>query len=536
MTKKDGNKLIKGAAILGIAGVIVKAIGAIFRIPLTNWIGDTGMSYYGVAYTVYGVLLVLATSGMPVAISRMVAERIALGQYKNAHRVFKMSITIMFFIGLFSFSVCFFGGGIIARMVGNPEAALALKAISPALLIVPVLSACRGYFQGRQNMNPTAISEVTEQTVRAIVGLALAYTFVSVGLEESAAGAAFGASAGSLAGLIIMAIIYMLNRKTIHKKIELHDPETESNKELIKKIVFIAIPIIIGAEIMPIMSLVDTGIIMNRLQATGWTMSEAKSMYGLFSGFINPLIALPQIFTGAVAVSLVPAVAGRFRVEDNLGVQQNISLGMRTTMIMAFPCAIGIFALAKPILFLLYFEQKSSAAMAVPTLMLMSLEVIFLAISQTSTGILQAIGKQTLPVKNLALGVFFKVFVTYFLVGIRPIHINGAAIGTGVAYIIALSLNMRDVRRYTNAKIDKNLTYFRPLISASFMGIVAYGTHWLINGVLGNTIATFLAIVAGGIVYVSLIFLLKAVTLEEVENMPGMSKISKIIDKISFIK
>lgn len=531
MTEK-GNKLIKGAAILGAAGIVIKLLGAVFRIPLTNWIGDTGMSYYGFAYTIYGALVVLATAGIPVAISKLVSERIAIGEYRNAHKVFKVATGLLSVIGLISFAICYFGAEYITAKLGNPDAAMAVKAISPALLFVPLFSAFRGYFQGRQNMNPTAISEITEQLIRVIVGLYLAYTLLKVGAKEAAAGASFGASAGAIGGLGIIVVIYFLNRKTIHRKINLNNKDTESAAVLAKKIVYISVPIIIGCEIMPIMTLIDTSIIMNRLQDTGWTLEQSKSMYGLFSGFCNSLIAFPQVFTQAVAVSLVPAVAAAFKLRNHKGVQENIKLGYRTTMIMAFPCAFGIFALAEPILLLLYPEQQASAIAAVPLLMIMSISVIFLAITQTSVGVLQSIGKQTVPVIHLAIGCVGKVVLTYMLVGIHSINVNGAAWGTMFAYIVALVLNNMAVRRYTGTKLSYNLTYIKPCIAAVIMGVCAFASHKLLVGYLGNSIATLAAIMVGGIVYVILIFVIKAITVDELETMPGGRKIAKIVRKV----
>lgn len=531
----SSNKFIKGAAILGMAGIVIKLMGAVFRIPLTNWIGDDGMSYYGFAYSIYGALLVLSTAGIPVAISRMVSERIAVGEYKNAHKVFKVATGLLFCIGLLSFAVCFFGGEWITAKLGNPDAALAVKAISPALLFVPLFSAFRGYFQGRQNMNPTAVSEITEQLIRCIVGLILAYKLMELGLKEAAAGASFGASAGSVAGLGIIVVIYFLNRKVIHRKITLNNQEVERTSVIIKKIVMIAVPIIIGSEIMPIMTLIDTGLIMTRLQATGWTYAEAKSMYGLFSGFCNSLIAFPQVFTQAVAVSLVPAIAAAFKVKNMRGVQENIKLGYRVTMIMAFPCAFGIFSLAEPILLLLYPAQKASAIAAVPILMIMAISVIFLAITQTSVGVLQSIGKQNLPVVHLAIGCVGKVIATFVLVGMHAVNVKGAAIGTMIAYVVALVLNNRAVKKYTGTKFNYDLTYLRPFIASAVMGVCAFASHKLLVGLLGNSVATLCAIMVGVIVYAVLIFAVKAITIEEVEtSFPGGTKLAKILRK--FVK
>lgn len=531
----SNNKFIKGAAILGIAGVIIKVMGAVFRIPLTNWIGDTGMSYYGFAYAIYGALLVLSTAGIPVAISRMVSERIAVGEYKNAHKVFKVATGLLFAIGLLSFAVCYFGGEWITTKFGNPEAAFAVKAISPALLFVPLFSAFRGYFQGRQNMNPTAISEITEQLVRVIFGLFLAYKLLDIGLKEAAAGASFGASAGSIAGLGIIVLIYFANRRTIHRKINLNSQQVEETATILRKIVTIAVPIIIGSEIMPIMNLLDTGIIMTRLQATGWSLEEAKSMYGLLSGFCSPLIAFPQIFTQAVAVSLVPAIAATYKVKNMEVVQENIRLGYRVTMIMAFPCAFGILALAEPIMLFMYPAQEASAIAAVPILQIMAISVIFLAITQTSVGVLQSIGKQNLPVIHLAIGCIGKVILTFVLVGIPAINVKGAAIGTLVAYIVAQVLNNRSVKAYTGTKFNFDLTYVRPCIASAVMGVCAFAAHKLMVGFLGNSISTLLAIMIGVIVYAVLIFSVKAITIEEVEvSMPGGTKIAKILRK--FVK
>lgn len=384
-------------------------------------------------------------------------------------------------------------------------------------------------------MNPTAISEITEQLVRVVVGLYLAYTLLHTGLKEAAAGASFGASAGSIAGLGIIVVIYMLNRRIIHRKIDLNNQQVEETGVILRKIIAISVPIIIGSEIMPIMTLIDTGIIMTRLQDTGWTYAEAKSLYGLLSGFCNSLIAFPQVFTQAVAVSLVPAIAAAFKVRNKIGVQQNIQLGYRVTMIMAFPCAFGIFALAEPILLLLYPAQKASAIAAVPTLMIMAVSVIFLAITQTSVGVLQSIGKQMVPVVHLAIGCVGKVIVTFILVGIHSVNIKGAAIGTMLAYVVALILNNMSVRKYTGTKLDYGLTYVRPCIAAAIMGICSFAAHKLFMVVLGsNSIATLLAIMTGVVVYGVLIFSLRAITLDEVETMPGGTKLSKIIRK--FVK
>ena len=210
------SKILKGTTILGIAGIMVKLLGAVFRIPLTALIGTEGMAYYGYAYPLYSLFLVIATAGIPVAISRMVSERAAVNDYVGVQRVFSVSRWLLLAIGVFAFAICFFGAELIAEYVSKDMGAvLPIKAIAPALIFVPLMSAYRGYFQGRQNMNPTAISQFVEQIFRVAVGLVLASVFVKYGLEVAAAGATFGASVGAVAGLGIIMAIYGLNKKAM---------------------------------------------------------------------------------------------------------------------------------------------------------------------------------------------------------------------------------------------------------------------------------------------------------------------------------
>ena len=540
MADKVGNKFLKGAAVLALAGILMKVLGAVFRIPLTNMIGTDGMSYYGVAYSIYGALVVLATAGIPVAISRLVSENIAINRYRNAHRVFRVALVMMTGIGLITFLICFFGAEMIASLVKNPEAALAVRATAPALLLVPMFSTFRGYFNGRQNMNPTAISELTEQLVRCGVGLYLAYRFYKVNLIYAAAGASFGASAGALGGLAIIFLIFLMNRRVFQTKIERGDQEIESKESIAKQILIIAIPIIIGCEIMPIMTLVDTSIVMRVLQNTGWTYAEAKDLYGLFSGFCNALIAFPQMFTQAVAVSLVPAVSAQFKLRNMQGVRVTIVLGKRTTMIMAFPCAFGIFVLAEPILKLLYFAQPESCHEAAPILMVMAISIIFLADMQTSTSVLQSVGKQMVPVRNLAIGCVLKVFATYILVGIHSVNVMGAAIGTMIAYVVAMFLNAYAVKKYTGAGGAFERTYIRPMIAAAIMAACAFGIYralmmapvWNGHSEVGASgLCTIIAILCAMMIYAVLIFLVKVITVEELEQIPIGRKLARIVRK-----
>lgn len=534
----SGNKILRGAAVLGIAGLVVKLLGAFFRIPLQSLIGEEGMAYYGYAYPLYALFLVIATAGIPVAISRLVSEKIALKDYEGAHKVFKVSSWLLFFIGLFAFAVCYFGAGFISEhVIGDIGALKPLKAIAPALIFVPVMSAFRGYFQGRQNMNPTAVSQFVEQVFRVGVGLALAYTLMDESLDSAAAGATFGATAGSIAGLIVVVLIYFCSKRVINYNIKKYHRkgERESSKEIIEQILIIAIPITIGSSILPLVNAADSMLVTRRLLDSGFSIDEARILWGQLSGYCNTMVGLPQVITQSVAIAMVPAVAGAFRIGNKGEVHENINLGIRTSMIIGMPCAIGIMALAEPILLLLFPKEPAGVASAAPTLMIMCISVALMSVLQTTTGILQGINKQMIPVKNLAIGAVAKIVLTYILVAIPSLNIKGAAIGSIFVYAIALVLNMGAVTKYTGTKIDMNLAFVKPTVASVIMGICAFASYKLVYMVLeSNTMATLIAIGIGVIVYGVLILALKAITKEEIGRIPSGQKLVKILDK--FIK
>ncbi len=523
---------LQGALILGVAGLIIKALGAFFRIPLANIIGDDGMGYYQTAYPIYVLFLTLSTAGIPTAISKMVAERNAVDNPREAHRIFRVSFLLLFGIGIVSSAILFFGAEMIVGQLKNPDAKYAMMAIAPALLFVPLMAAYRGYFQGMQKMEPTAASQVAEQLFRVVAGLSLALALVPKGLEYAAAGASFGATAGAVGGLLFVVLIYCGNRKKIHRDMRKDTHKKgESASRILMHIFIIAVPITIGAAIMPIMNTIDVGIVMRRLQESGFTKEAANSLYGQLTGMAGPLINFPQVLTQAIAMSLVPAVAAAHRKNDTAFLHYNISMGLRTAMMIGLPCALGLMILSEPIMLLLYPAQKASAASAAPCLFVLAIGVVFLSSVQTTTGILQGVGKQMVPVVNLFFGAIVKVILTYTLTGIESINVRGAAIGTVAAYIVASALNVFAVRRYTGVRFDIMMTWVKPLISALVMGGVVWLTYSLLSGPAGNAIATLLSVFVGGCIYAGMLFLTKSVTAEELTMLPGASKLARITKK-----
>ena len=524
MAKKS---FFKGAVILGIAGIIVKVFGAFFRIPLANIIGDTGMGYYQTAYPVYVLLLTLSTAGIPTAIARLVSERTTEGKHKEAYRIFTVSFRLLLAMGIVTSLLLFLGAPYIVQyMKGEPEAIYSMRSIAPALLFVPIMAAFRGYFQGQQDMTPTASSQVIEQAFRVVFGLSMAVILLPAGLKFAAAGASAGAAAGGFFGLIGIFAIYMRRRSVIRENCRNSpDGESEAAKSILWKIVVIAVPVTIGAAIMPIMTNIDRAIVVRRLVQSGYSSAEANSLYGQLSGFATPLINLPQVLTQAIAMSLVPAVASAFSAKDQEFLRYNTAFGIRTAMIIGMPCSVGLMVLSKPIMLLLYPAQQASAVNAAESLFILAFGAIFLSLVQTLTGILQGVKRQLIPVINLAIGAGIKVIITYVLTGIPSVNVKGAAAGTAAAYITAALLNYRAVRKYTGSRPNFSLTFGRPMLSAAIMGAIVWAIYSGLSLLTGNTVATMVSVFCGVVVYGFCILRFKGITPDEIKMLPKGAKI-----------
>ena len=528
--KENKKTFISGALILGLAGLVIKLLGAVFRIPLANIIGDDGMGYYQTAYPVYNLFLTIATAGIPTAISRMVAERRALGRNKDAHKVFKVSFLLLFATGLVSFSVLFFGAGVITNIIEEPDASYCMKAIAPALLFCPIMGAFRGYFQGRQNMKPTAVSQIVEQLFRVAIGLSLAIVLLPKGNAIAAAGASFGASAGGFFGCIGIGLLYLVMKKKAGSEFipsEIPGDGSEKSGKILRDILVIAIPITLGSAVLPIINTIDTAIVKSRLISIGYSSDVARSLYGQLTGMASPLINFPQVILQAVSVSLVPVIASAYKKGNTEFMHKNIALSFRYAMIISAPCAVGMSVLAEPIMLLFYPLQKEAAVSAAACLSILAYGVIFLGLTHTFTGTLQGIGKQIIPVINLCVGAVCKIIVTYTLTGIESLNVRGAAIGTITAYFVAAVLNLIFVKKYTKVKLNYVKSLLKPCACAAFMGVVVHFAYKLLSGSLGNAISCAVSVVLGVLIYVVSALLIGVVTMQELCEMPKIGRFFK---------
>lgn len=535
--KKDS--FLKGALILGAAGIIVKILGVFFRIPVANLIGSEGMSYYQSVYPLYTLFLTLATAGFPTAVAKLVSEKVAVGDHKGAHKIFKISHTVLFITGMVAFVILFFGADyIVTKIIKNPEALYSMRAIAPALLFVPAMSVYRGYFQGRQEMSKYAISQIIEQFFRVAVGLGLAYffmkTYTEMGKIYGSAGAIFGGTVGSIAAIIYLVIIYLVGSK--QRKLEIKASKNfreESLSRIIKKLLVIAIPITIGAAVMPLVNLVDSIIVQRRLQEAGFTVLQAKSMFGQLTGMALTIVNLPSVITTAMSLSLVPAISEAYTLGNKPKARKDTKSAIKVTLLIVLPAAFGMASLATPIMHLLYPKEPSSIGMI---LFALTPCVIFLGLVQTLTGILQGMGKPMVPVIALAVGMVFKVVISYTLTGIESINVIGSALGTLTAYFIAAMINLIYVKKAMKIKFSKKEFVIKPLITVTTMFVVVKLCYGLVSKPLGNTIATLLSILVGGIVYVVVLVGLGGIRKDEILTMPKGEKIYKILKKLNLMR
>lgn len=534
-TKETSSAFIKGALILGVSGIVVKIMGAFFRIPLTNLIGSQGMGYYGSAYPVYVFFITVATAGFPAALGRLIAEKKVQKDYNNMAQTFRTGMIIMFVIGFIGTLFMFLGAKSIVGVIKNPLALYSFWALAPSILLVSMMAVYRGLFQGVQNMKPFAASQLIEQMGRVFLGLFLATLFLpsdkssESGMAFAAAGATFGATVGAFFGLVIIYMMYRLFRSS-NKKYFTIDPQlpVSSKKDIAKEILRIAVPITIGASVMPLMNNIDVALVMNRLIDIGFTKEQANETFGLLSGFVSTLINLPIAITSAIQISIVPAVAASFVKKEAQALKTTVESGVRMALVIGMPATVGFMVLSEPILKLLYPFQEASVKAASSILFVFAPAVIFLGLFLVTTGILQGLDLQTRPAINLFIGAVVKVILTYILVGIPAINVNGAALSSVAAYAVATLLNLLTLKKRAHIRFNLVQVVVKPLISSLGMGLVVYGVYFVSQMILSSNKATFIAMVFGVGVYGYMLLATGTLTDKDIQMMPGGGKIKKI--------
>lgn len=555
---------LKGTAVLVAANFTVKIIGAVFKIPLAHILKEEGMALFSSAYNFYAILFVIATAGLPVAVSKMVSEATAKNNDAEARRIFHTALSLLTAIGLFGACLLFFCAGFLARAVGSEQSELGIMAIAPAIFFVSVLSAFRGYFQGRSNMTPTALSEVAEAVGKLAIGLLLAAYLLPTGLINSSAGAVLGVTAGSMLGCLCIVVIYQLDKRRMTGAPLSSARSVRPVREIFLRLAVIAVPITLGAAVSSLTNLIDLFMIRQRLGtlevspqlyasllgyfglsgadvSIGASMSDkaAEVLYGAYSGFAIPMFNLPLTIVTAVSMCLVPAISGGFALKNMNRVRHLTEVSIRLTMMFALPCAAGLSLMSSPILAVVYNNARAQSMLSI-----LGWAVIFVCLVSVTTAILQASGHVMLPVLHMAFGAVIKIITNYFLLAVPQINIGGAPISTVLCYLVIAVCNISAILRIVRPPLQLQNIVIKPVLATVLMGFGAYFSYQALAARLGApelklginflpqdapitpltsdiwlkcAVSLCCAIAVGAAVYVAVLALSKAFSKEDIE-------------------
>ena len=540
MSAKKNNKDKKGsfiiqASVLAAASLIVRFIGFLYRLPLTELIGDRGKAIYSAGYYIYTFLLILSSAGLPAAISRLVSTRIAKGEYRNAQKIFRVSMIFAGAAGAIGMLVLFFFAEPIAKMVDSPNSVYCLQTLAPTLLIVGVMSVYRGYLQGMNIMTPTAVSQIFEQVFNAVFSVYLAWVLVKQSIPLGAAGGTAGTGIGALAGLIVVMIFYNRMKPEIRHNMRIEEKGIyqETTGEAFKKLVVTAFPIIAGTAVFSMTNLIDMKMVMSGLMSSGaFTEAEAEVLYGQLSGKYVTLTTFPVSISSAMATAAIPNIAMAVTVGNKKEVKRKINTALKLAMIISIPAAVGIGVLGDQILRMLFPSYPEGGVL----LKVGAISIAFLSFCQIVTGVLQGIGKIQVPVIGALLGAVVKIALNWILIRIPSINVVGAVISTDVCYLVASIFNVIMLMRYTKTRVNFSGVLIKPTIGSIIMGIGCVIGYKVISLVFGNTISTLLTIIVAVIIYLLVMIFIRGITEEDLLSIPKGRILVRVFKKIGLLK
>ena len=531
----------RGAALLGGVGLLCSALGSVYRILLASSISADGMAYYQIAYPIYSLLTVIATAGLPTAISKRVSECVAQGDYRNAQYFFQVAFGLLATVGCVAMVAVAALAGPIAVAQGIPGGRLPVLAIAPSLLLISLVSAYRGYFQGLQRMQPTAVSQVVEEVVKFAVGYALAVLWMQRGSMWAAVGALIGIPVSELCALLYMAIRYNRERPQLRglirqsPRVQRYAPRRAMRRELWR----LALPITIGASVLPLITLLDNVMVINVLKSIGFSQQIAQTRFGLLTGMVSPVVYVPMAVASALQMSLVPTISASAVLQRPHEVEQNAAVGIKLSVLLALPCAAGLWMLGPPLLQTLFpsaLMEADNLLAATGLIRAMSIGLMFLIVAQTATGILQGIGFADVPVKNLCKGAVVKVVVSYICLRMPGVNVVGAGVGTACCFAFAALANLRRCYRIIGMRVELKRTLVRPALATGVMSGTVYGVYVLVRNAWTVGGGVLLATLVGIAVYTLCMLRFGVIGSEECRLLPGGIKLEYWMHRIGWWK
>ena len=525
-------------SILALAGIISKIIGFLYRIPMANLMGNTGNGLYSVAFGIYNVALTLSSYSMPLAVSKLLSARLARNEYKNAHRMFVRALLFALVTGSMACLALYFGADTLAEFYHKKGLERPLRVLAPTTFIVALLGTCRGYFQGRKNMVPTAISQVLEQIVNAIVSIVATAAFVAScpydGEEASfgAMGGTMGTLAGAAVALIFIVFLLLRQRKNVAQELQHEDEGDEDSALMYKAILFTVLPVILSQTTYQIGYTIDDYVFALQMNAKGFTEEQVTIWQGIFNTQYNQLINLPVAIATAMAAATLPSVVASFAVKKYEEVQHKMDIVMKISMLIAIPSAVGLAVLADPILKVLFPGLGEYHSVGVNLLLTGSSAIIFYSLSTQTTSILQGCNRMRTPLIHSAISLIIHIFIITVLLYFTDLGVYALIIGNVTFPMLVSILNVISLRTKFGFRMEMTNTVGKPLAAAMVMGLVTWPLYGALSKLLENVLsekavticALVVALVIACLVYFVMLGLLRAFRREELAQLPLIGK------------
>lgn len=531
-TVKRSTKLFfSGVFVLTVSNIVNKVLGVFMKVPLLRIVGDEGMGYFNQAYTVYTMLFMISTTGLPTAVSLLISESRAKGNIRETKRIYNVTLALFTVIGIIGTVVMMAGAGLFSDMTKSPNAKMSIVFLGPTMFFICISSALRGYFQGYQHMVPTAVSELIESVMKVVIGIIFALWAIDqgLGIEYIAAYAILGVTVGVALGMLFL----LFSKWTFHEQkydeeyyIEGKTETLSSRRTLLKRLIVVAVPITISASMLSVTEMIDLVILMDRLHFIGHTEGTANAVYGLWKNCVVPLFDLPPVLIYPISYSLIPMIRSTLAQNDLRRTSVYMHTSLRISSIMAIPCALGMSVMAHPIIRLIF--GLENADMGAPLLTLLAPAIFFVCLLSVTNALLQANGYERKPIISMVAGALVKLVLTYILVGIPAIGMNGVPISNFFCYLTTSVFNIYFLVRYVGVKLDFGRMFLRPIFSGAICAVSAYAVYYFIS-TWNYIVAMFAGIAVGAAVYVVLIFATKAISEDDIRLIP---KGEKILNKL----
>jgi stage V sporulation protein B len=576
LTKQKRQSFLYGATILMVSMIIVKVVGALYKIPITRILKEVGIGYFNQAYSIFNTIYALTVTGLSAAVARMVAENVAKGRYRDARKILKLATLIFFILGILGAAFILLFAKFYVHAIHMPNAYWSIVMIAPAIFFCCMMASYRGYYEGLSNMTPTAVTQVIEVLAKLITGLSFSAIVLVVAKKQfgesgkvfgvvvdnldsatnvatpfAAAAAILGVSVSTFAGFIYIYLRYKTKGDYITKEQLVNSPRTIRTRVLAYRLFKIALPITLASVVVQLSALIDNVTIPNRLEKAyslnrayfetsfsklmedGVTMTDF--LFGCFATVL-PIFQLVSAFTNTLGKSSLPNITTAWTLKDKKGLKTNVESVLRVTMLVAAPASMGIAFLSGPIIQLLFSNLEGANSVAPVVLSLLGVAALFLALMTPLNSIFQGIGRMDLPVKILSIGVIIKFVLNFILVAIPSVNIVGASISTIACYATIAIISLYKLRRIVGVKLDFVSTLLKPLIAGLACGIFALLSYNVLTMGINSSIITLFSIAFGALVYVIVLALLNAISAEDILMLPKGNKIVKTLEKLRIIR